>query len=134
MLSRKRGLKRRKSSVRRRYSERRKLLIKADKLFREAILSERPYICEWCGKQPKVLHVAHILPKGHYPRLRYIRTNVLLLCFYCHTRWHKSPLEAIALMERRGVTKEQLFELARSEASLPKLTNLYLREISNTIL
>ena len=65
-----------------------------DKLFRQIIVAERPHKCEWCGKQPEVLQVAHILPKGSWPRLRYQRANVLLLCYYCHMeRAHKSPLE-----------------------------------------
>ena len=65
-----------------------------DKLFRQVLLKERPHVCEWCGKSNVVVQVAHILPKGSHPRLRYERTNILLLCFHCHIcKAHKSPLE-----------------------------------------
>ena len=66
---------------------------KTDALFRKVILKERPNACERCGIL-RNLQVAHILPKGSHPRLRYQRANVLLLCFSCHFLVaHKSPLK-----------------------------------------
>lgn len=68
---------------------------KTDKVFRQIILKERPNLCEHCRKKDgRQVYVAHILPKGTYPRLRYQRPNILLLCYWCHMEWaHKNPLE-----------------------------------------
>lgn len=92
-----------------------------DKLFRAVILAERPHKCEWCAKQPEVLQVAHILPKGAWPRLRYQRANVLLLCFYCHMiRAHRDPLAFTSWLEEyKGKEfKNTLWAMARE---LPKI-------------
>lgn len=93
---------------------------KTDKLFRQLILKERPAKCEWCGKPSNPLQVAHILPKGAFPRLRYQRANVLLLCFYCHMiRAHRNPLEFREwLVEYKG--GDPLNQLRTMERILPK--------------
>jgi hypothetical protein len=80
-----------------------KIILRIDKLLREILLIERGSSCEWCGKRTKVF-MAHILPKGTYPRLRYAEENILLLCYYCHMiKWHRNPLEAHKfMMELRG--------------------------------
>ncbi len=111
----------RRSRIKRK-SARGKLLVECDSLFRQIILRERLNRCEWC-KQIKGLSVSHILPKGRYPRLRYLRENVLLLCTGCHIfKWHKSPLEAAKFMiETRGEDYED--KLKVYDISLPKLTN-----------
>ncbi|MES0334811.1 MAG: hypothetical protein SFH39_00415 [Candidatus Magnetobacterium sp. LHC-1] len=67
--------------------------VATDKLFREYILKTRPNVCEWC-KQEKEVEVAHILPKGSFIKMRYQADNVLLLCNYCHGKWHDNPLDA----------------------------------------
>lgn len=93
---------------------------KTDKLFREVILKERVHKCEWCGKSG-ILHIAHILPKGCHPRLRYQRDNVLLLCYYCHMeRAHKNPLEFVEwVLNYKG--GDLLKVLRLMEKMLPKV-------------
>ena len=90
-----------------------------DKLFRDVILRERKNACEWCSKSG-VIHIAHILPKGAHPRLRYQRLNVLLLCVRCHLfRAHKSPLEFQEwITSYKG--KTLLDDLRILERTLPK--------------
>lgn len=42
----------------------------------------------------------HILPKSHYPSLRYDILNHVALCYRHHIYWwHKSPLEAIEWLQ-----------------------------------
>ena len=54
------------------------------------IWDERPHICTnpKCKKpldeNPKVHYFAHIKPKGKYPELRLVKSNVRLLCMECH--------------------------------------------------
>jgi len=94
-----------------------------DKLFRQVILQERPAICEHCRKDDgRMVYVAHILAKGgEWARLRYTRTNVLLLCYPCHIHFaHKDPLGFTAwLKEYKGETiHDDLKLLART---MPKI-------------
>jgi len=111
-----------------RSNERGKLIKKVDALFRQVILKERLKRCEWCGRTFR-LQISHILPKGAYPRLRYFKPNVLLLCFPCHPeRWHKNPLEAARFIEEtKGADYRD--KLLAYDKILPKLTmfqlNLY---------
>ena len=64
-----------------------------DSLFRKIILKERPEVCDWC-KHEKPCDVAHILDKGRYKKMRYVKENILLLCRHCHQRWHDNPIDA----------------------------------------
>ena len=78
----------------RRVSTRHKSVRAVDKLFRNVLLSERGSVCEWCKREGQV-QVSHILNKGSYPRSRFHRQNVLLLCMRCHLfKWHRDPLAA----------------------------------------
>ena len=99
-------------------SKRGKRIIECDKLFRQVILLKRKNVCEWCSKR-KNLQVAHILPKGRYPRIRYHEWNVLLLCFYCHIiKWHRSPLEAVEFMKKlRGGKYENDLKILNQTAA-----------------
>ena len=93
---------------------------KTDGLFRQIILQERPEVCEKCLNHRPV-GVAHILPKGSHPRLRYQRTNVLLMCWHCHLEWaHKNPLEFNEwVCQYKGATL--LDDLRIIERQLPKV-------------
>ena len=96
--------------------------MKTDALFRKVLLKERPELCEHCRKRDgRMVYVAHILPKGAYPRLRYQRSNVLMLCFWCHNQWaHKNPLEFNEWVEvYKG--KDLLNSLRALERGLPKV-------------
>ena len=72
---------------------------KTDGLFRKVILKERPEIYDWC-KHEKPCDVAHILDKGRYRKMRYVRDNVLLLCRHCHQRWHDNPIDAAVFLNK----------------------------------
>jgi hypothetical protein len=104
-------------------TERQQLLIDCDALFRQIILKERPNTCQCgCGKT-KALQVSHILPKGTYPRLRYCKSNVLLLAFPCHPeRWHKDPAWAYEVSVNI-LGKDYRDKLLVYEKIFPKLTN-----------
>ena len=104
-----------------------RLIRECDRLFRQVLLKERPHKCEWCGKQSDRLQVAHILPKGSHPRLRYRRENVLLLDFPCHPeRWHKDPLNANLFIEMyKG--NNYIETLRQIESFMNKHDTLYLQ-------
>ncbi len=49
------------------------------------IWMERKHQCEWCKKPLfafKVHYFDHIKPKGTYPELRLVKSNIQLLCYY----------------------------------------------------
>lgn len=54
------------------------------------IWNERPHICtnpsckKNLGDEPIVHYFSHIKPKGKYPELRLLKTNIRLLCISCH--------------------------------------------------
>ena len=83
----------------RRVSTRQKQIKKVEALFRKLLKQERGAVCEICGRHeqnlPYALSLFHILRKGVYPKLRFHRQNVLLVCWtphynkhYCHDAWH----------------------------------------------
>jgi 5-methylcytosine-specific restriction endonuclease McrA len=77
------------------------MISEADQLIRKLVLHRDGYKCLRCGKTED-LQIAHILPKGHYPRLRFELHNVLLLDIHCHLFWaHKDPLEFTAWLENK---------------------------------
>ena len=97
-------------------SDRGLLKTEIDTLFRANILKTRAHVCQWCNRpaEGRNLHVAHILPKGAHPKLRWCEENVLLLCFNCHLQvWHKNPIKAHEFMVKlRGENyKEKLLAI-----------------------
>ena len=112
-------------------SDRGRLVTEIDTLFRAYILRNRPQVCQWCNRpaEGRNLHVAHVLPKGSHPKLRWCEENVLLLCYHCHLhRWHKDPLKAHEFMVRiRGENyQDRLYVLEKLQQ---KMTMFYLRTI-----
>jgi 5-methylcytosine-specific restriction endonuclease McrA len=76
-----------------RRSDRAKLISEADQLVRQLVMARDGYKCVRCGKD-EGLQAAHILPKGHYPRMRFDLLNVLSLCLADHLHFaHKNPVE-----------------------------------------
>ena len=121
-------IKRKHSLHKYRKSDRYKLILICEKLLKQIILKERGAKCEWCKKN-KVMQMAHILPKGLHPRLRFHRRNILLLCFYCHLiKWHRHPLNAAKfLIKYKGQNYES--ELLVAEIAAPKITIFWLKTL-----
>ena len=112
-----------------RQSEKGKIRKDIDKLVKIYLMKTRPHVCQWCKKPAQNLHAAHILSKGHYPKLRFCEKNLLLLCYYCHMhRWHKEPIEAYNFMVGlRGETfRERLLLINATE---PKHNLTYLKTL-----
>jgi hypothetical protein len=100
---------------------------KVDGLFRKVILKERPEVCDWC-KNEKPCDVAHILDKGRYRKMRYVRDNVLLLCRYCHQQWHNNPCDAAAFLAKlKGVDYDT--KLRFMDKAIPHCPDMKLMEI-----
>ena len=59
----------------------------------------RWYVCEKCNKKRKttrVLHAHHIFSWNKYSKLRYDKSNGVVLCKYCHDGFHyKYKFEAL---------------------------------------
>ncbi len=71
------------------------------------------YVCIKCNKKRKttrVLHAHHIFSWYNYPNLRYSMKNGIVLCKYCHNKFHrkygyKSTQDPNLLVEYLGVNK-----------------------------
>ena len=56
--------------------------------------------CEFCGRT-QGLTPFHILPRGHYPRLQFAPSNILIACWLpCHYKWHHDPWKADEMKEK----------------------------------
>ena len=44
--------------------------------------------CPACGREIKKLHVDHIQPRSKYPHLRFLKSNLQVLCSRCNQRKH----------------------------------------------
>ena len=72
-----------------RYKTWRKMVFELNK--RKRGLS-RYYVCVKCNKKRKttrVLHAHHIYSWNNYPKQRYDRANGIVLCKYCHDKFHR---------------------------------------------
>lgn len=70
-------------------------LSKLKKLRAEAVFKRDDYKCVRCGTTVG-LSPSHVYPTGRYPRMAWMMTNILTLCWMkCHLNWwHKNPIEA----------------------------------------
>lgn len=90
-----------------------------DGLVRTLIIARDGGCCVKCGGD-NVLQAAHILPKSHYPRLRYELWNVLTMCKRCHIFWaHKDPIGFIEWLDLKYPGRRQ--ELLIMQATARKL-------------
>ena len=74
----------------------RKKLIKAlDKACREYVVSRDHHVCQWCGKlvAGKNCQWSHIITRSEH-LLRWMPENSLILCYFCHRKWHSDPLHS----------------------------------------
>ncbi len=97
----------------------RSLRSECDGLVRELVLARDHHKCVRCGKTEK-LQAAHILPKGHYPRLRYELDNILSLDVGCHLYFaHKDPVGFTRWLEEKYPGRiDQLRVMAASAGRL----------------
>jgi len=114
-------------------SARKKLISEADQLVRKLVLARDGYACVRCNKS-SVLQAAHILPKGHYPRMRFELLNVLSLDVGCHLFFaHKDPTGFTAwLGEKYPGRIEQLRIMAATarKIDMPELLLCLRKEVS----
>lgn len=84
-------------------------LRKRDRELWEEIWSEREHICYSCncylGEEPLTLFFDHILEKGteRYAHLRYVKDNICLLCWDCHT--NKSMIKKLIKLREKTIKR-----------------------------
>jgi len=70
--------------------------------------------CAMCHRQG-YLQVSHILPKGHYPHLRYDPINILPMDGQCHQfKWHASPIESAEWFKKTYPQREVYLQEAKN--------------------
>ena len=71
------------------------------------------YVCKkFLGHIPKTFFFAHILSKGAYPRYKFYKKNIVLLCRDCHYKYDfqggcKEDERFTRLLQRKQNLKEQ---------------------------
>lgn len=81
-------------------------------LFFQEIFDERPHICGNCGcplgDEARSYHFDHLLEKENYPKLKYVKENILLVCLGCHsdkTLGHPGVKHQIAITLAKSLLK-----------------------------
>ena len=73
------------------------------------------YVCKkFLGHIPKTFYFAHILSKGAYPRYKFYKKNIALLCRDCHYKYDfqggcKEDERFRGLLQRKQELKEQYY-------------------------
>jgi hypothetical protein len=97
-----------------------RLVSEADCLVRELVLARDGYRSVKSGKSDAILQAAHILPKSHYPRLRFELLNVITLTLGEHLFWaHKDPTGFTSWLE--ATYPGRIEQLRIMAATAPKL-------------
>lgn len=76
----------------------RRVYLAADRRLKTQVILQKKRTCENCGKRGGKLHIHHIKSIRNFPELRWERSNVLLLCFDCHTLTDNYGFKAIQSM------------------------------------
>lgn len=112
--------------MKRKKSERTKLIEKADKLWSLCVRTRDDFTCQKCGKKEKHTQGAHIFSRNHF-QTRWDPANGITMCYYCHIMWsHREPIEFTQwIMEKLGRSKFRSLE----EKSKPKeqITELFIQ-------
>ena len=93
----------------RKQREQKSKLSEKDKLFWATIWEEREHVCYNCGcylgEEPLTLFFDHILEKSSqlYAHLRYVKENICLLCWDCHT--NKSMIKKLIKLREETIKK-----------------------------
>lgn len=71
------------------------MINKLDKVVPKIIKARDNNVCQMCGKQVFGTNCqwSHIITR-RTKHMRWDLENSLVLCYYCHRRWHSSPLES----------------------------------------
>ena len=56
------------------------------KLFRTEVLVRDNYTCRDCGLKKKSNHLHHLKPRKLFPKLCFVKSNVVTLCKSCHSK------------------------------------------------
>lgn len=112
-------------------SPRGKLMSDCDKLLSRIIRYERGGICEVHNRVCKGIGASHILSKASHPKLRYVRKNILLACWFgAHYYHHHDPDDIRAIRYKEAVIrklgKDYKRDLLILEKIQPKLTTFRL--------
>lgn len=93
-----------------------------DGLLSKYVRARDGHQCNKCGKNNH-LGAAHILPKGHYPRLRFEPDNLMCLCWLpCHDSfWHKRINEAHEWFEAKWPGRYERLQISARCAPKPDL-------------
>lgn len=69
---------------------------------RKNLIDEWSGICPMCGqvRQQKEMRMHHKLPYSRFPKLKYDRDNLILLCKWCHKELHDNPFLLSEKIER----------------------------------
>jgi hypothetical protein len=110
----------------RKAGKRKRLASQCDVLISALVLHRDGNVCVKCGKGPEsVLQAAHVLSKGHYPRLRFELLNVLTLCRGCHIFGaHKDPADFMAWIEGKYPGRIELLRVLAATAAKSDLSEL----------
>lgn len=83
----------------------------------EEIWNARPHKCEVCSvplREPRAWNFSHVLSKGAYPSMKYVRKNIMLKCLSCHTKWGETNYDPLDKNWARVlVLREELKEEAK---------------------
>src|SRR3990167_4512909 len=97
-------------------------LSKLKKLRFQVILKRDNYQCVRCGATTG-LSPAHIYPTGKFPRMAWIITNIITLCWFkCHDGfWHGHPIESGKWFEAKYPSRaKKLKELSKQDLPKPE--------------
>ena len=97
-------------------SSKRATVLKGDAAFYQEIWKERPHNCVNCsrylGENLQPHFMSHILSKGAYPQLRWVKENINVLCLGCHNKWEFGVKEKMAIFAINEPVIERLKNLA----------------------
>jgi len=101
------------------------MLNRMDAILMLEIWKVRPHICiccgNWLGNYPRKFFFHHLAEKRNYHELRYVITNIVLVCWICHTAYEDNPDNRPLLKElKQDILNEQQHS---NSQTLPELYN-----------
>lgn len=88
-----------------------KELLKLDEEFYKEVYAASPHSCQNCfcklPKTPMNFMFHHLLPKRHYPELRHVPENIMILCLTCHSK-AETNIDFAPRIKQRTLEAEKL--------------------------